>query len=104
MIVRAAGNGDLPVTAAILGAVAEEGGPGHRADRNVGARAETFRMKIQGDGPAALRVLGDHGEIVGHAALHGRVPGCCRWDGDPSLRDSSIMARLLGDAEISAGS
>jgi putative acetyltransferase len=164
VIVRAAEIRDLPATVAILAAVAEEGVLGTEPPVNVGARAEGFRGMIEGDGPAAFWVLEDHGQIVGHAAVHERARGVLSlgmailpeargrrggrmlleraveharsagahklelevWPDngraialyaragfeveglrrrhyrrrDGSLRDSLIMARLLGDAEV----
>ncbi len=54
---------------AILAAVAEEGVLGAEPPVDVGARAERFRGIIEGDGPAALWVLEDQGQIIGHAAV-----------------------------------
>jgi RimJ/RimL family protein N-acetyltransferase len=74
--VRKANSDDAEAIARVMAAVAEEGSIATEAPVDIEAHAERFREAIEGEGPAALWVLEDEGQVVGNAGIQeGGPPG-----------------------------
>ena len=56
-------------------AVVPEGTLGGQPPVDVPARTETFRQMIASEGPEAIYVLEDDGQVVGHASANSRATG-----------------------------
>ena len=58
-----------------MAAVAEEGSIATEPPVDIEARAQQFRETIEGEGPGALWVLEDGGQVVGNAGVQEAGPG-----------------------------
>jgi putative acetyltransferase len=61
--------------ARVMAAVAEEGSIATEPPVDIEARAQQFRETIEGEGPGALWVLEDGGQVVGNAGVQEAGPG-----------------------------
>jgi RimJ/RimL family protein N-acetyltransferase len=73
--VRGARNEDATAMARVMAAVAEEGWIATEPPVDIEARAQRFRETIEGEGPGALWVLEDGGQVVGNAGVQEAGPG-----------------------------
>lgn len=74
MFVRVATGADVDPMARVIAAVAEEGSIGTEPPVDVQASAQRFRETVDSDGPGAMWVLDDDGQVVGMAGVHGGGP------------------------------
>ena len=73
--VRRARSEDATAMARVMAAVAEEGSIATEPPVDIEARAQQFRETIEGEGPGALWVLEDGGQVVGNAGVQEAGPG-----------------------------
>jgi putative acetyltransferase len=73
VVVRRARPEDAEAMARVMAVVAEEGSIGTEPPVDLEARAQRFLETIASDGPGAVWVLEDDGQVVGHAGLHETV-------------------------------